>query len=458
MAEAGADALWQLDIVGSCFLSDGREVKVVTGVDDHSRFCVIAAVVERATGRAVGEAFLAALSRFGCPDQVLTDNGRQFTGRLGKPRPSEVLFERICRNGIETLLTKPRSPTTTGKIERFHQTLQGDCLNPDGPFVSVASAQTAVDAFVDEYNYLRPHQALDDDPPASRFVSRQPAAEPGQGLGLDDAASASDRESVREVGARVLTTSGQWLAGDAVEVDRVVPASGNLNVGGQQFWVGTSRVGQRVRLWLDTTTVHLSLNGGLLKTVPSRQTAVTLARLRAAGGLPAGAPPSRHVVAQPSLGKVAVEVDRVVNAVGLIGLGGRTVAVGSSLAGQRITLRLDETVAHVIAGGILVKTMPTPVPADRRGRLWGARIATDAMPTAQPVTVQRHVSCRGQTMVAGQTIQVGFAHRNTIVDITVADTTFTVTDLDGEPLTVIPSTTTKEVHRFKAYGWKTTTT
>ncbi len=53
---------------------------------------------------------------------VLSDNGKQFTGRFGKPRPAEVLFERICReNGITQRLTKPRSPTTTGKIERLHQ-------------------------------------------------------------------------------------------------------------------------------------------------------------------------------------------------------------------------------------------------------------------------------------------------------------------------------------------------
>ena len=54
-------ALWQLDIVGGVFLADGTEAKVVTGVDDHSRYCVIACVVARATGRAVCLAFAAAL-------------------------------------------------------------------------------------------------------------------------------------------------------------------------------------------------------------------------------------------------------------------------------------------------------------------------------------------------------------------------------------------------------------
>jgi transposase len=66
-------ALWQLDIVGGVFLVDGTEVKVVTGVDDHSRFCVIASACVRATGRAVCLAFARALERYGVPDEVLTD-------------------------------------------------------------------------------------------------------------------------------------------------------------------------------------------------------------------------------------------------------------------------------------------------------------------------------------------------------------------------------------------------
>ena len=72
----------------------------MTGVDDHSRYCVIAAVVARATGRAVCLAFAAALRQFGVPGEVLTDNGKQFTDRFGKG--GEVLFDRICRdNGID---------------------------------------------------------------------------------------------------------------------------------------------------------------------------------------------------------------------------------------------------------------------------------------------------------------------------------------------------------------------
>jgi transposase InsO family protein len=67
--------LWQMDIVASVMMADGTEAKVITGVDDHSRFNVIAKVVRRATGRAVCQAFVSAMQRFRLPDEVLTDNG-----------------------------------------------------------------------------------------------------------------------------------------------------------------------------------------------------------------------------------------------------------------------------------------------------------------------------------------------------------------------------------------------
>src|SRR5829696_7527465 len=132
----GPMQLWQLDVMGGVFLASGAECKLVTGVDDHSRYLVIAAVVPRATGRAVCAAFAAALVEYGVPEEVLTDNGKQFTGRFGRPRPAtEVLFDRICReNGITHRLTGVRSPTTTGKVERFHQSLRRELLDDHPPF------------------------------------------------------------------------------------------------------------------------------------------------------------------------------------------------------------------------------------------------------------------------------------------------------------------------------------
>jgi len=103
------------------------------------------------------------------PEQILTDNGKVFTGRFSHP-PVEVLFDRICReNGIEHLLTQPRSPTTTGKIERFHRTPRDEFLSEQRLFRTIAQAQQALDEWVAYYNTEREHQSIDDLPPAQRF-------------------------------------------------------------------------------------------------------------------------------------------------------------------------------------------------------------------------------------------------------------------------------------------------
>ena len=120
----GPMELWQLDVVGGFLLANGTSAKALTGVDDHSRFCVSARLMPREGTQLVCDGLLSALRTHGVPQQVLTDNGKVFTGKYSKP-PVDVLFDRICReNGIDHLLTQPACPTTTGKIERFHRTLR----------------------------------------------------------------------------------------------------------------------------------------------------------------------------------------------------------------------------------------------------------------------------------------------------------------------------------------------
>ncbi len=110
---------------------------------------------------------------WGVPFEVLSDNGKQFTGNFTRPLPVEVLFERICReNGITARLAKRRSPTTSGKIERFHRTLRRELLDEVGAFASIEAAQAAIDEWVHAYNTLRPHQALNMATPAGLFRGR----------------------------------------------------------------------------------------------------------------------------------------------------------------------------------------------------------------------------------------------------------------------------------------------
>ena len=94
----------------------------------------------------------------------------------------------------------------------------------------------------------------------------------------------------------------------AVELDRVVPSSGNLWVAGQQIWLGPVMTGRLIRIWADTQRVHVLAGGHRIKTLPSRLDARDLARLRANGAVLAGAPPL-----PPPSGRIT-EIERTVNA------------------------------------------------------------------------------------------------------------------------------------------------
>jgi transposase InsO family protein len=441
-------ALWQLDIVGGVFLVDGTEVKVVTGVDDHSRFCVIAQACVRATGRAVCLAFARALERYGVPDEVLTDNGKQFTARFG--RGGEVLFDRICRdNGIVHRLTQPASPTTTGKIERFHQTLRRDLLNDHGPFTDLADVQATLDAWVaGDYNTRRPHQSLDMASPADRFAP-VPAAE-RQALPLRLPAALVAAPSLPEAPKpkRVLPLPPPLTVPGAIEFDRVVPASGNLSVEGKQFWLGPERAGVTVTFWADPDVIHLLAGGARLKTIRSHLSTSDLARLAATGGRPAGPPP----LPVPESDGTAVEVDRVVNAVGTVGLAGRAVLAAEILAGRRVTIRIDDTTLAFFDPETreLLRTRPSHLTHDQAARLRGARPAgPPPRPSLEPVRVQRRASNTGVIMVAGQKVALGRIHAHTIVTVYVAETTLTI-EAGGDTRTVA-RTTSQAVRSIKAH-------
>jgi len=220
---------------------------VVTGVDDHSRFCVAAGLVRRATARAVCELFAASLRRYGIPDEVLTDNGKVFTGRFG-PHPVEVLFDRICReNGISHRLTGVRSPTTTGKVERFHQSLRREFL-AERTFPSLPAAQAALDAWVGEYNTVRPHQALEMATPAERF-RLEPLAAEAASVPVDDQAD----------------HAGQWVL-------RRVASNGVVSVDNQMFSVGNAYKAQLVDVFVDDTVIQVWSKNHLIKSVARTRT------------------------------------------------------------------------------------------------------------------------------------------------------------------------------------------
>ncbi len=250
--------LWQLDVVHGFLLADGTSAKALTGVDDHSRFCVSARLMTRERTQAVCDGFSSALKTYGVPAQVLTDNGKVFTGRFAQP-PVEVLFDRICReNGVDHILTQPRSPTTTGKIERFHRTLRIE-FDTRQVFRNLKTAQEALDEWVTYYNTQRLHQALGDSTPVSRFQARgdQPR---------DPLPTRPERNGE------------QWVC-------RKVASNGVVSVGYQQVSVGRNYAGSSCDVLVTEGLLQFWVGSELLKTV-ARTSTGEVRKLHANGTAP----------------------------------------------------------------------------------------------------------------------------------------------------------------------------
>ncbi|WP_193045861.1 IS481 family transposase [Mycolicibacterium baixiangningiae] len=442
--------LWQLDIVGGVFLVNGREHKILTAIDDHSRFVVAATVLPVPSGPAVCDAFLAAIARWGVPFEVLTDNGKQFTGKFTRPLPVEVLFERICReNGITARLTRRRSPTTTGKVERFHKTLRRELLDETGAFESIEAAQAAIDEWVHAYNTVRPHQSLDMATPASLFRSRVTDPE------LHPAADVSRPDEPANAILRIpppIVRSGPL----PIEMEARVPPSGVVVIAGlQQLWVGKNYAGLTVTLWIHLTSIHILLADEVIKTVSSRVTTADLERLSLRGvrtGRPdpaQPAPPTTRSNGRPT----PIELERTANRDGIVVVRGQELALGTGVAGTRVTLRFDVGLIHASAGNMLLKTLPNPFSINEFRTIKGARPATSPLPSpppAGPQSVQRRVPKDGVVMVAGQRFRVGRTHAGTIVTVVVEDHHFRV--LDGiKELSLHVRTSSKPIRNFNAH-------
>ncbi|MGW7318259.1 IS481 family transposase [Streptomyces sp. NPDC054865] len=298
--------LWQMDLVGGVPPTDGRECKMVTGIDEHPRFVMIASVAAVPSARAVRSVFTAAMRRYGVPFEVLTDNGKQFTGRHARPRPVEVLFECICReNAITQRLIKPRSPTTTGKIERFHRTLREEFLDHVVPFESLAAAQEAIDGWVHAYNHQRAHQALNMVTPVSLFRPHAPARggdeHPEQTV--DDPAL-----SIEVVEPPVLPPQGT-----AIESEVRVPPSGEITLvtGRQRVGIHQALAGRTLTVWVNHRSNHFLLDGHLVTTVPSRLRPEDRAYLTMRyGARPAGPEPAPAASPRVSRGTASPPANR----------------------------------------------------------------------------------------------------------------------------------------------------
>jgi transposase InsO family protein len=319
--------LWQMDIVGRFYLSDGTEVKVVTGIDDHSRYCVCARIVAHATAKPVCDALQWALATHGVPHQILTDNGKVFTARFG-PGPGPVLFDRICaHNDIRHILTTPYSPTTTGKVERFHKTLRAEFLSEhDRKHATIEEFQAALDAWVAEYNNDRPHQSLGDRPPQERFALatvRIPASESEAPVALEEPLTPAPRPA---------------------GVNRWVDQRGSIGLGTFRYRVGATFAGESVEVVVRAGLVEILHSGVLVATHAERRHVGTASQPQRTTRQGRSRPPTS-----------GMSVTRIVDTGGSVSFAGAAYRVGRSWARRQVEVAIVAGSVQISEGGKVIR-------------------------------------------------------------------------------------------------------
>ena len=157
-----SNQLWQSDIF--TFRVGGQNAYLIGFLDDYSRYVVGLDLFRSQRAEQVVEVYRTAVGEYGVPQEMLTDNGRQYTSWRGKTR---FEFE-LQKDRVHHIKSRPHHPMTLGKIERFWKTIWEEFLER-AKFDSFEEARERIRFWVKYYNHQRPHQALGGLCPADRF-------------------------------------------------------------------------------------------------------------------------------------------------------------------------------------------------------------------------------------------------------------------------------------------------
>jgi len=164
---AAPNDLWQMDAKGAYPLGDGGRCHALSVLDDHSRFVVGLEALPALRSDLVRAVLTRSFERYGVPAAMLMDHGTPWWSTKG-PAGLTALGVFLLKQGIRLIFGAVRHPQTQGKVERFHRTL-GERLRWAGVPTTLRGFDRAFRAFANEYNHLRPHAALQLEPPGLHF-------------------------------------------------------------------------------------------------------------------------------------------------------------------------------------------------------------------------------------------------------------------------------------------------
>lgn len=161
-----SNRVWSVDFKGDFLLGDGKRCYPLTVFDNYSRYLLECKGLYAARTAPVITTFDRLFREYGLPDHVRSDNGSPFAStRIGGLSRFGLW---LLKRGITPERIQPGQPQENGRHERFHRSLKAAvCAPPKG---NLSAQQRAFNRYQFEYNQYRPHESLNDTPPALHYT------------------------------------------------------------------------------------------------------------------------------------------------------------------------------------------------------------------------------------------------------------------------------------------------
>jgi hypothetical protein len=176
----GPNRVWCADFKGCFRTGDGERIDPLTISDAHSRYLLRCQAVDKTDTARVQAIFEAAFREYGMPAAIRTDNGPPFASSAVAGLSRLAVW--WIKLGIVPERIAAGHPEQNGRQERMHRTLKQEVAQP--PAANRRKQQRALDHFRQEYNQVRPHEALEMRTPAAVYAP-SPRKFPGCVCALD---------------------------------------------------------------------------------------------------------------------------------------------------------------------------------------------------------------------------------------------------------------------------------
>jgi len=170
--------VWCMDFKGWFTTRDGKRCDPLTLLDGFSRYLLTCEPVDKLSYVKVRPVLENAFHEYGKPEVIRTDNGSPF-GSTGL-RSLSPLSVWLLKQGVWPEKIKPGHPGQNGRVERLHRTLKADALQ--GERRNLWEYTAKLKEFREQYNTLRPHESLGDEPPAKVYSKSSRVYTPGEEL------------------------------------------------------------------------------------------------------------------------------------------------------------------------------------------------------------------------------------------------------------------------------------